>query len=197
MNLVISGKHSLEQLEQWAVSLFSEVENKNVEVPDLTQPIMPFDSSNMGQKVRYKPVKDRDQIDLYWSLPYLRNEFKSSPLSYFTHLIGHEGENSLLSYLKAEDYAMDLSTYCDHNNDCLTDFNTTITLTKKGLANTDKVIDAVFKYIQRLKEVGPQEWVFEEAKKVGTITFDFAEKDDPMGYAVNLSSTMPHFNTPD
>ena len=58
MNLVIIGKHSLEQLEQWAVSLFSGVENKNVEVPDLTQPIMPFDSSNMGQCVRYKPVKD-------------------------------------------------------------------------------------------------------------------------------------------
>ena len=80
-------------------------------------------------------------------MPYLKNEFKSSPLSYFTHLIGHEGENSLLSYLKAEDYAMELCTYADHNNDCISNFNVNITLTKKGLANQEKVINAVFKYI--------------------------------------------------
>ena len=30
-----------------------------------------------------------------------------------------------------------------------------IILTKKGLKNTDKVIDAVFKYLLRLKELGP------------------------------------------
>ena len=48
MNLVLIGKHSLEQLEEWAVSLFSGVENKNVELPDLSKPMMPFDSSNMG-----------------------------------------------------------------------------------------------------------------------------------------------------
>ena len=72
----------------------------------------------------------------------------------------------------------------------------TITLTKKGLANTDKVLNAVFKYIQRLKEVGPQEWVFEEARKIGNISFDFAEKGDGMDYAVNLSSAMPYFTTP-
>ena len=79
---------------------------------------MPFDNSNLGSFARYKPVKDKDQIDLYWDMPYLKNEYKSNPLSYYTHLIGHEGENSLLSYLKAEDYAMELSTYADHNIDC-------------------------------------------------------------------------------
>ena len=48
MNLVLISKHSLEQLEQWAVSLFSSVENKNVVVPDMSKPVMPFDSTNMG-----------------------------------------------------------------------------------------------------------------------------------------------------
>ena len=89
---------------------------------------------------------------------------------------------------------MDLCADGDHELDCYSDFTITITLTKKGLANTEKVLDAVFKYIQRLKEVGPQEWVFEESKRVGTISFDFAEKGDPMNYAVSLARTMPHFN---
>ena len=92
---------------------------------------------------------------------------------------------------------MDLSAGGDHELDCMSDFTVTITLTKKGLANTDKVIDAVFKYIQRLKEVGPQQWVFEEERKIGTISFDFAEKGDQMDYAVKLARSMPHFGNPD
>ena len=155
MNLVLYGKHSLEKLEEWAINLFSGVENKNVVVPALSKPVLPFDSANLGKLARFHPVKDKDSLEMVWFLPYMQPEFRSAPLTYFTHLVGHEGENSLLSYLKAEDYAMELSTYADHNNDCLSNFNLTITLTKKGLANTEKVLNAVFKYIQRLKEVGP------------------------------------------
>ena len=68
--------------------------------------------------------------------------------------------------------------------------NVIITLTKKGLENVDKVTDAVFKYIQRLKEVGPQEWLFEQNRKIGSINFDFLEKGDSMNYAVDLSMLM-------
>ena len=109
--------------------------------------MMPFDSSNMGQVVRYQPVKDTDKLTVYWTLPYMQSEYKSSPLGYFSHLVGHEGENSLLSYLKQEDYVSELSAEGDSELDCFSDFKVTVTLTKKGLANQEKVVDAVFKYI--------------------------------------------------
>ena len=48
MKLTISGKHSLEQLEKWAVEKFSSVENKNVVVPDLGKPEMPFTHANLA-----------------------------------------------------------------------------------------------------------------------------------------------------
>ena len=51
-----------------------------------------------------------------------------------------------------------------------------IILTKKGLKNTDKVIDAVFKYLKRLKELGPQEWIFKEMNDIGDLNFKFLEK---------------------
>ncbi len=56
MKLTVSGKHSLEQLEEWAVKYFSEVENKNVVVPDLSKPAVPFTEANLGKIQRYKPV---------------------------------------------------------------------------------------------------------------------------------------------
>ena len=92
---------------------------------------------------------------------------------------------------------MDLSAGGDYELDCVSDFTVSITLTKKGLANYEKVTDAVFKYMQRLKEVGPQEWVHAEKGKVGTLSFDFAEKGDPMNFCVSNARTMPHFKTPE
>lgn len=71
---------------------------------------------------------------MYWVLPDCHAEFKTRPLSYFTHLFGHEGENSLLSYLKKEGLAMELCAGDDHELDVFSDFYIDITLTKKGLA---------------------------------------------------------------
>ena len=48
------------------------MENKDVTVPDYSQPQMPFDSSNLGQTVRFQPVKDKDTLELYWVLPYVQ-----------------------------------------------------------------------------------------------------------------------------
>ena len=47
--------------------------------------------------------------------------YKSKPLTYFGHLFGHEGPNSLLSYLIAEGLALELSACGEH---LLWDFDT-------------------------------------------------------------------------
>jgi len=48
MKLTVSGKHSLEQLEKWAISLFSSVQNRDVVVPYLGNPELPFSQENLG-----------------------------------------------------------------------------------------------------------------------------------------------------
>jgi len=68
-----------------------------------------------------------------WVLPYVEKEYRSKPLDYYSHLFGHEGKNSLLSYLMAEDLALELSAGGDHELWGLSTFDVTVTLTKKGL----------------------------------------------------------------
>jgi insulysin len=81
----------------------------------------------------------------------------SQPLAYFAHLFGHEGENSLLSYLKEHDLAMSLDVYASVGelNGVFSDFTVDIMLTKTGLKDWKKVVEAVFKYAQILDEEGP------------------------------------------
>ena len=67
-------------------------------------------------------------------------------MKYHSHLFGHEGPNSLLSYLKNEGLAMELSTYADHELYAVSSFYLDITLTKKGLQEYERVLAIVFKY---------------------------------------------------
>ena len=78
--------------------LFTLVPNKNVTIKDLSQPI-PYDEKNTHKLVKIVPVKDEDQLCFSWCLPYCEKAFKTKPLDYINSLIGHEGPNSLLSYL--------------------------------------------------------------------------------------------------
>ena len=81
--------------------------------------------------------------------------------------------------------------------DCVSFFEIEVSLTKKGLANSDKVIDIIFTYMQRIRDMGPQKWIFEEKKQMGNIAFDFAEKRTPMAFIIGLARYMAHLKTPE
>jgi insulysin len=55
MTLVVSSSHSLSSLEEWVTEKFSEIVNKEIEVPFLGDP-MPYGPENLGKIVRYVPV---------------------------------------------------------------------------------------------------------------------------------------------
>ena len=94
-------------------------------------------------------------LSFFFILPYYGKKHQTQPLKYFSHLIGHEGENSLLSYLKSEDLALELSSGCDDTMNCFSEFEINITLSKKGLEQYEKVIEAVYQYMQNIRDVGP------------------------------------------
>lgn len=51
------------------------------------------------------PVEDINELKIVWNLPYLANQINKIHLKYFMELFGHEGDNSILSYLKSQDLA--------------------------------------------------------------------------------------------
>jgi insulysin len=108
-------------------------------------------------------------------------------------LIGHEGKNSLLSYLKAEDLAVELCTDLDHNMSSLTFLEIEITLTKHGLQNYERVAEAAFQYIKNVEASGPQEYFFKENQDIGIMNFKFADKGGAIDTVTSLAGAMPKF----
>jgi len=69
MSLTVTGRHEIDELENWVVNMFSGVKNKNIELPDLGTPI-PFPKENLGKIVKYVTTKDKDVMTLLWNMPY-------------------------------------------------------------------------------------------------------------------------------
>ena len=82
----------------------------------------------------------------------------------------------MLSYLKREGLANELGSGGDHELWSYSNFYIDIYLTKKGLQNYERVVEAVFEYAQRLKEVSPQEYIYHENNELGKMQFEFADK---------------------
>mmetsp|Transcript_25853 Transcript_25853/g.29809 ORF Transcript_25853/g.29809 Transcript_25853/m.29809 type:complete len:98 (+) Transcript_25853:843-1136(+) len=95
-----------------------------------------------------------------------------------SHVLGHEGENSLLSYLIQEDLATGLVSYFDHQLSALTYFSFMIFLTDKGLEQYERVIEISMKMVQQLKQEGPLDHVYHECSRNSELRWQYLEKSD-------------------
>lgn len=66
-------------------------------------------------------------------------------------------------------------------------------LTKKGLEEYERVLQAVFRYAQIVKESGPQQFVFDELKRIGEISFQFMQKGKAASVAQKYAGKMHYF----
>jgi hypothetical protein len=108
MKLVILGREPLDRLEGWAADLFAGVRNKSLS-QNRWESEVPFGASDLLTQCFAKPVMDSRELDL--SFPFIDEEllFESQPSRYISHLIGHEGPGSIMSYIKAKGWANGLS----------------------------------------------------------------------------------------
>ncbi|KAA6397285.1 MAG: putative Insulin-degrading enzyme [Streblomastix strix] len=78
--------------------------------------------------------------------------FLSSPIHIISHLIGHEGNGSLLSELRKKMLASELTTSVTQQNSDFIVFKMDIQLTQEGSNQIEEIIDICFQYIDMLKQ---------------------------------------------
>ncbi|MDX1396941.1 MAG: insulinase family protein [Oceanospirillum sp.] len=191
MSLVVLGNHSLDELEAMARSKFSPVENRSAKPFTVEKPL--FKDDALPLQLDIKPLKARHAIKLQFPTPDPSRFFEKKPASYLASLIGHEGEGSLLSYLKAKGWATGLSAGSGLSTGEESLFSVTINLTESGFENSDAVINALFGYIRLLESKGIESWRFEEQKALSEQAFDFIEPSSPIHFVSSVAYNMPRF----
>ena len=193
MRLVVLGSESLDKLQALVVPMFSLVPNQSFEHETIEAPL--FTGGSLPMFVQVEPLATLRQLEVSFPIPDYRNDYHVKPVSYLGNLVGHEGEGSLLSQLKAQGLAESLSAGAGLGWRGGALFSVGITLTEKGAANYERVLQLLFAYMEMLRDKGPRDWLYAEQSRLAQLSFRFREQGRPMNYVSALASGM-HTYTP-
>ena len=215
--VVVVGAYTLDQLQEKVIKCFSGVPafprvgpapkalavswDSVYETP-LKQFGLPLAPSSF-KLYRIVPVKDRHNLSITWQLPPQIDRWKTKPCDYIAHLLGHEGQGSLLSALKKKAWV----TTCvagvgsdgmeNASTHCL--FSMTFTLSTEGVDQWPHVISALYTYIGMLRNYGTNlpEWIYLELKALHEFSYRFADEQSPEDFVEGVVEDMaPHLNMP-
>ena len=112
---------------------FSGVENKELPVKDFSkEDVFDLDHS-FGRIFKIIPDKLMKSLCLRWVWPVSKIYDKKKSSKYISHVLGHEGPNSLLSLLIKKNLATGLSSGSSQRmNEAIDQFSLNITLTQEG-----------------------------------------------------------------
>jgi len=188
MKLVILGRDSLDQLTSWAIEKFSGVPNRSVEPPSF--PRSPLGQGQLQTQVFYQTIKDQRALEIVFPVPDQGPHFETKPAHIVSHFIGHEGQGSVLSYLKAQGWANSLGASGGSGADGFCFFKVIVDLTPAGLEHYEDVVRSIFRYINLLKACGVEQWAYSEVEQLQKLAFKFAEKMPPASYTSDLASQL-------
>lgn len=188
MRLVVLGAEPLDELESLVVPLFSAVPNTTHERELIPAPL--FAPGTLPMLVQVKPQATLRQLDLSFPIPDYREAYDVKPVSYLGNLVGHEGEGSLLSQLKAEGLAEGLSAGSGLSWPGGGLFSVSISLTERGVQDYQRVLQLFFSYVDMLQAQGAREWLYDEQARLAEYSFRFKQESDPISYVSSIASGM-------
>ncbi|MEP6389158.1 MAG: insulinase family protein [Halioglobus sp.] len=191
MRLVVLGSESLNDLEKLVRPMFTVIPNRDYQPADIEAPL--FANGDLPMLVQVEPQATLRQLQVSFPIKDYRGDYHVKPVGYLGNLVGHEGEGSLLSQLKAEGLAESLAAGSGLGWRGGALFSVTVTLTQAGLDDYDRVLQLLFEYMAMLREKGPQEWLYDEQTQLAQLRFRFKEASEPMGYVSMLSSGMHYY----
>lgn len=194
MNLCICGPYSVEVLEKWTVELFSQIKNKKIEHPSAKfESIKPRLSSSNGQLTYIASISNVRTLEVTWVIPPIKKSYRSKPAFYLAHLLGHEGKGSLLSVLKAKQWANQLAAGPCNDAHAFTLFSVNMDLTEEGVDNVEQILELMFGYLRLIQEKGVQLWIHDETSQLSKVAFYFQERAEPLNFVQRISSTMEKY----
>lgn len=186
MRLVLMSNRDPSELRKLSKKYFDDVKNLKLEVPQFSEKL--FSADQTPQLHNVASIRDQDILKMSFSVPDDMPYWESKPTQFLAHLIGEEGEGSLLSYLKNKEWALGLETSTWWRM-----FHVRVHLTEKGKKEFKEIVKAVFSYIELLKKEGLKEYIFTERKVLAEVDLKNIEPKSSMSRASHFSASMLYF----
>lgn len=189
MRLFVVSNLPMEDLVKMTVEDFGEVPNRH-KSPFI--PEMPLSNPALeGKYIYIEPIKNVRTLTLAWDLPPEFSEMKDTrPDRLICHVLGHEGEESLLAELKrahlAESIGCNTFEIGGKNLILLIE----VELTDEGVQQIDQVILRCFQTIALMRKNEFPQSIFDEVKQVNTIEYEYQKREDAFTTAMKNAELL-------
>jgi len=202
MALCLSSPSSLDEMQTLVERSFNQIrsasEDSQVPFPEekWAGKVNVFDPDTRPMRVDILPVKDARQVTLNWAFecgadPLLQRRLELlKGWDYIGHLLGHEGEGSLLSYLKKNGLATAIVAGEEDDAKDFQVFSLSVSLTPLGLQEVEAVVETVFAYVNMLKKQKIPLYVYDECQRLSELGWSFTEKGEPQDLAVSVATKI-------
>lgn len=190
MTLVLYGPQSVAELSSWAHSYFSDI-RRGDKVPAFWEGTRLY--QNLPFQVSAKPLKDQRRLAVNFPLPSVQSEYRQKPLTFISHLLGHEGQGSLLAYLKERQWVEALSAGGGISGSGFREYTVQFLLTPQGEAHQAEIVEALFAQLALIRTQGLESWRFSERQQLAEQSFRLMEVTEPMDYASHLAVNLLQF----
>ncbi|CAN0552673.1 unnamed protein product, partial [Ectocarpus sp. 12 AP-2014] len=195
MNLAIVAPQPLDTLEEWVAERFADIPDNNLSVPIIDEPLV--DADTLPRYIERQSLQDRRQLRFYFPVPDPTDEYRSKPTQLISHLLGDEGDGSLLAVLRDTGLADGLSAGVSRGDGKDALFTVSISLTPAGAERLDDIEATLFAAIEQLKDDGLTAWRYEEQAKLSEQAFRFQQHGAPQEEATYLAMSLSRYPVED
>ncbi|KAH9521126.1 Nrd1 complex RNA-binding subunit [Dermatophagoides farinae] len=199
--VVVQAQESLENLQLWTTSVFSNVVKPmmpdNLMTIEKFQGKLPFKfglESRFNRLYRVESIDDGTRLLINWCLQPVIDQYLISPNDYWASLIGYEGKGSLISLLRERNLAMEIFTdseiFCQSNNNFFIIFNIDLHLTDMGASNLDTIVQLLFEFLTVLQRSGAQEYYYNEKQAIALYSFNKKSEKDSLSNSIELAKNL-------
>ncbi|EZG43537.1 putative insulin-degrading enzyme [Gregarina niphandrodes] len=158
MAAVILGREPLQILKEMAEKYMSRIPNHDYPIirgSAVGKPHLIFSKEYVNRLVDVLPVKEGDRkLEFIFAMPDQRDHYKSKPASFISHILGHEGEGSILDILKSKHICTALFAGCLTENTGQSVFEVSLDMASDEVFSDENIIyigKLIFGVLRRLK----------------------------------------------
>lgn len=191
MKAVIYSNKPLPEMVKIAVKTLGRVANRSAFVPKITVPIVI--DRQQGIIIHYVPAQPKKQLSIEFNISNNSDKFRSKTDAFIGYMINNRSQNTLSDWLQKKGLVDAVSGEANpmlYRNGGV--FAISLSLTDKGLKHRDRVIAAVFSYLNMLRQGGISQRYFDEFAGIMNFNFHYPSITRDMEYVEWLAGTMLH-----
>lgn len=134
-----------------------------------------FQRKQLSKLVWYEKLPQGDVIDFIFPVREQLSRIYTKPYNYMSYYIKYSGENSLLQHLIKKNLAIKIDAGMIGNYRTFGLYAISITLTKDGLNDIEKLTSTVFQYINLIIKEKPSKEIYSDIQSISEAKFFFSD----------------------